>query len=307
MKNSLSHALKNYLNLRRGLGFKLQQEEKVLSDFVRFLRRQGEDHITTHLAVQWATQPQGTLPSRWTVRLTMVRQFAIHLSAVDPRTEVPPVGTLPFRYRRKPPYIYSDAEIVRLIRAAGRLGSIRGMRPHTYATLFGLLAVTGLRVGEIVALDREDVDLQEGTLTVRQGKFDKSRLVPIHESTLRALCCYARMRERIYPRPVTSGFFLDEFGNRPSIWSVRWTFVKLCRQIGLRGLTDSHGPRLHDLRHSFAVRTLVGWYRDGVDVEAHLPRLSTYMGHGHVTDTYWYVTGTPELLQLAAARVETTS
>jgi len=274
---------------------------------VRFLQRRGCDHITTNLAVQWATQPQGTLPAHWTRRLTMVRQFAIHRSAVDARTEVPPIGTLPFRYRRKSPYIYSDQEIVRLVRAARRLRSTRGMRPETYATLLGLLAITGLRVSEIVALDREEVDLRETTLTIRRSKFGKSRLVPLHPSTRHAMRRYADLRSQIYPRPASPSFFLDEYGNRPSIWSVRWTFVKLCRQVGLRGLTDSHGPRLHDLRHSFAVRTLVSWYRDGVDVEAYMPRLSTYLGHGHVTDTYWYVSATPELLELAAARLETAS
>lgn len=307
MRSSLSYAVKDYLSLRRGLGFKLRDEERLLGDFVRFLQRQGSDHITTKLAVEWATQPRGTLPSHWTRRLTMVRQFATHRSAADPRTQVPPVGTLPFRYRRKRPYIYTEEEIVRLIRAAGRLDSVRGMRPETYATLFGLLAVTGLRVSEIVALDREAVDLRGGILTIRKSKFGKSRLVPLHPSTLRALRSYARLRDRIYPKPSTPSFFLDEYGNRPSIWSVRWTFVKLSRHVGLRGLTDSHGPRLHDLRHSFAVRTLVAWYREGADVGARMPQLSTYLGHGHVTDTYWYVSGTPELMQLAAARLEATS
>jgi len=302
---SLDQAVKDYLTLRRGLGFKLRDEGWLLPDFVSFLGRKRADHVTTKLAIEWATLPTGTLPSHWTRRLTMVRQFAVHQSAIDPRTEVPPIGTLPFRYRRTQPYIYRDEEIVRLIGAAKRLGTYKGMRPQTYATLFGLLAVTGMRVGEVVALDRADVDFVKGILTVHQGKFGKSRLIPVHASTSRALKHYAHCRNRIYPDPKTPAFFLAERGNRPTHWAVRWTFVKLSRQIGLRGAHDSHGPRMHDMRHAFAVRTLLGWYRDGVDVEARVPHLATYLGHGHVTDTYWYLSAVPELLQLAAARLET--
>ncbi len=191
-----------------------------------------------------------------------------------------------------------------LIQAARHLPSRQGLRSETYATLFGLLAVTGMRVGESVRLDRNDVHLDRGLLTIRNTKFGKSRLVPLHPSTRDVLSRYAAERDRIHPRPPTPSFFLADIGRRPTHWSARWTFVKLSHQIGLRGPSDRHGPRLHDLRHSFAVRTLLGWYRDGADVETRLPQLATYLGHAHVTDTYLYLTATPELLQMAAARLD---
>lgn len=300
----LSQAVDDYLQLRRGLGFKLRDEGRVLPDFVTFLQRQKATHITTRLAIRWATSPVNVHPSHWARRLTMVRQFARYWRAYDPRTEVPPIGAIPGRYERAQPYLYSDEEIYRLLDAARYLSTSTGLRPQSYATLFGVLAVTGMRLSEIVALDRDDVDLDEGTLTIRRTKFGKSRLIPIHSSTRCALRRYSRRRDRTYPRPSTPSFFLSERGGRLSGWAVRWTFIQLSRQIGLRSPTDSHGPRLHDFRHRFAVQTLLGWYRDGIDVEQRIPYLATYLGHTHVTDTYWYLSAVPELLQLVVARLE---
>jgi integrase/recombinase XerD len=302
--SGLSSTLDDYLALRRSLGFKLAEGEGVLGDFVSFLDRQGASHITTELALRWAVLPQGAQPAHWARRLCLVRHFAAHCGAIDPRTEVPPVGLLPYSYRRCPPYIYIDEEIERLIAAAHRLPSRRGLRSQTYSTLFGLLAVTGMRASEPVGLDREDVDLDRGLLTIRDAKFGKSRLVPLHRSTQSVLSLYAQRRDRTHPRPTTPSFFLSDLGRRLTYCSVSWTFVKLSHQIGLRGPSDHHGPRLHDLRHTFAVRTLLGWYRDGADVEQRLPQLATYLGHAHVSDTYWYLTATPELLQLAAGRLD---
>lgn len=193
---------------------------------------------------------------------------------------------------------------MRLIEAARQLPSPRGLRAVTYATLFGLLAVTGMRVSEPIALDRDDVDLARGILTVRRTKFGKSRIVPIHVSTLEELRHYAGLRDRMRPQAQVRSFFVSERGTRLTDSSVRWTFVCLSRQIGLRGPDDSRGPRLNDLRHGFAIETLLRWYRAGVDVEQHLPELSTYLGHVHVHDTYWYISAVPELLQLATLRLE---
>jgi integrase/recombinase XerD len=302
MKN-LRKALEEYLAVRRALGFKLTDAGYVLSDFLSFLERQGASHITTELALRWARQPVTVVPAYWAQRLGLVRRFAQYQAATDPRTEIPPQGLLPDRYIRKPPYLYSHREIVRLIEAAKRLPSATGLRPWTYSVLLGLLAVTGMRISEPIALDREDVDLTRGVLTVRQTKFGKSRLLPIHPSTQRALLSYARRRDRIHPRPKTPSFFVSDGGTRLTHWTVRWTFVRLSHQIGLRGPSDRFGPRLHDLRHRFAVQTLLGWYRAGADVERHLPELATYLGHGHVTDTYWYLSAAPELLRLAAMRL----
>lgn len=304
--NDLRKALEEYLAVRRALGFKLASAGSLLPDFLSSLEQQGAFHITTELALRWARQPANVQSARWARRLGFVRGFAQYRAATDPRTEIPPQGLLPDRYARKPPYIYSHREIVRLIETARRLPSATGLRPWTYSTLLGLLAVTGVRISEPIALDREDVDLTRGVLTIRRTKFGKSRLVPIHPSAQRALLSYARRRDRIHRRPKTPSFFVSDRGTRLTQWTVRRTFVRLSRQVGLRGSADRFGPRLHDLRHRFAVQTLLGWYRAGADVERHLPELATYLGHRHVTDTYWYLSATPELLRLAAMRLEPT-
>lgn len=302
--NALRETLQQYLAVRRALGFELYGTENVLKQFVCFAEREGIDFITTELALHWAQQPTHAQPSWWARRLSMIRGFAQHCSATDPRTEIPPHGLLSHPYRRKSPYIYSDQEIERLLQAAQNLASKTGLRPVTYSTFFGLLAVTGMRMSEAIRLDREDLDLTRGLLTIRQTKFKKSRYVPIHPSTQQVLRKYLALRDRIYPRPSIISLFLSEQGHRLSGCSVRSTFIKLSHQIGLRGPSDSHGPRLHDLRHRFAVQTLLQWYRSGVDVERQVPRLATYLGHAHFNDTYWYLTGVPELLQYAASRLE---
>jgi integrase len=234
----------------------------------------------------------------------MVRRFARYCSANDPRTTVPAPDLLPHRYRRPEPYIYRDEEITRLLEAARRLPPADGLRPHTFVTLFGLYVVTGMRANEPLRLDRDDVDLVNGVLTIRDTKFGKSRYVPLHPSTQRALQRYATRRDRCCPNPATPSFFVSERGTRLTEWCVRWTFVKLSCEIGLRAPGDSRGPRLHDLRHRLAIGTLLRWYRRGVDVGRHLPELSTYLGHAHITDTYWYLTATPQLLRYALDSVE---
>lgn len=304
--NLLRNLLEDYLGVRRALGFKLYNVGLNLQQFVCFLERESASVITTELALRWATQPLNAHPAYWASRFGMVRGFAHYVSATDPRTEIPPQGLLPYRYRRKPPYIYREEEITRLIQAAQQLPSTIGLRPHTYSALFGLLAVTGMRISEPLGLDRDDVDLTHGALTIRQTKFGKSRWLPIHPSTQQALADYACLRDRLCRKPKCPGYFISEQGTRLTQWAARWTFVQLSHQIGLRGPEDRHGPRLHDLRHRFAVCTLLTWYRSGVNVEQHLPELSTYLGHAHVTDTYWYLTATPELLALAAQRLDRT-
>lgn len=300
----LRAAFADYFALRRALGFKLERVECTLKGFVKFAEEQGASFITTDLALRWAQKPTRGHPAYFASRLQMVRQFARHCITLDPRSEVPPEGLLPHRPRRKTPYLYSDTEIVRLIEAAKQLPSPTGLRAATVSTLLGLMAVTGMRRSEPIALDREDVDLTSGVITVRCGKFGKSRHLPLHPSTQGALQRYRDQRDRLCPRPSTPSFFLSEQKTRVSQWALYAAFVKLSHQIGLRAPADRHGPRLHDLRHSFAVRTIQGWYRDGLDVERLLPRLTTYLGHGHVHDTYWYLSATPELLRYAALRLE---
>lgn len=300
--NTLRQALDEYLALRQAMGFKLVDERRLLPRYIDFLEAQGEVFITTDQAVRWATQCRAVQPTEWARRLRFVRVFARYRSATDPRTQIPPTGLLPYRPRRAEPYIYNDDEINRLLQAAGQLCSPTGLRAHTYVTALGLLAVTGMRISELVALDNEDFDLAHGQLTIRDAKFGKSRWLPLHPTTQQALQGYVQKRDQQYPSPCSSSFFISEQGKRLTICRVRATFVQLSHQIGLRGPTDSHGPRLHDFRHRFAVQTLLRWYQEGADVEQHLPELSTYLGHVKVSDTYWYLSATPELLQLALQR-----
>ncbi len=296
-------AVENYVELRRGLGFKLLDAKAALLRFASFLQRRRTPHITIALALEWAQQDKTVRPAEWARRLGMVRGFARHWSAHDSRTEVPPCGLLPYRPERAHPYLYSNDEIRRLLQAARRLPSAHGLRGPTYHCLFGLLAVAGLRISEARNLQTEDVDLKDGVLTIRGTKFGKSRLAPIHPSTRKALSDYASRRDRfLAQRPAT--FFVSSRGTRLDGAEIRRTFYFLSRQIGLRGPSDSHGPRIHDFRHRFAVETLIQWYRSGQDVEKRLPVLSTYLGHVHVADTYWYLTACPELMGLAVKRFE---
>lgn len=303
---SLATALDEYLGMRQGLGIRFRVPAGLLHRFVAFLQQEGREVITRDLAVQWAMAPRHAQPATWAWRLGIVRRFALWRQATDPRTEVPPAGLLPHRFRRPPPHLYTDEEIRRLLTAARALPSMRGLRGLTYATLFGLLVATGLRVSEVLALDDGDVAWESECLTIRRTKFGKSRIVPVHRSTTHALRAYVDARDRLVPRRQTSAVFVSERGTRLADDNTRHTFVVVSRRAGLRvtaGGRHGHGPRLHDMRHRFAASTLLAWYRAGKDVERELPKLATYLGHVHVTDTYWYLEAVPELLQLAATRV----
>lgn len=286
-----------YLTLRRTLGYKLHREGWLLPRFVRFLETRGQTWITTRLAVEWASEP-GCSPSRAAHRLIMVRGFAAYVRAQDARTEVPPRGLIPAVTRRQPPHLYTEAEVEALLAACWRLR--RGVRLTAF-TLFGLLAVTGLRVGEAVGLDRPDVDLRDGRLVVRHAKFNKSREVPLHPTTVAALQIYTQHRDAVHRHPRSPSFFLTVAGTRPFVQNVWQTFVQLRRIAGLNGAPRP--PRIHDLRHSFAMNTLLRWSREGLDLQARIPVLSTYLGHVSPSSTYWYLTATPALLELAAHRV----
>lgn len=297
--NSLKKAVRDYVQMRRSLGYKLKEAPALLSEFVSFLEEQGAKHITSALALQWAQQKPAP-PYQWADRLTCVRGFARYWSATDPQTQVPPWSLLPHRPARARPYLYTDKEIHQLLGAAQQLGGLHGLRCYC---MLGLLSVTGLRLGEVLNLKKVEVDLAQGILVITGSKFGKSRLVPIHDSTQRALAHYARERDQALGPDLTY-FFVSQRGNRVDAGSVRRVFYRLSRKTGLRGPTASHGPRLHDFRHRFAVRTLTNWYRSGQEVERRLPVLSTYLGHGHINDTYWYLTLCPELMGLAVRRLE---
>jgi integrase/recombinase XerD len=306
--NTLRQAVTEYLSLRRGLGFKLKEAGTALLDFVKFLEQHRASYVTQTLALAWAQQPVNVQPARWAQRLSYVRGFARHRSATDPRTQIPQQGLLPFHPKRARPYLYSVDEIKRLLSAALQMTCRyeRGeLRPWTFHCLFGLLSVSGLRLGEARNLELQDVDLKSAVLTIRGAKFGKSRLVPLHASTCKVLAAYIARRNRHWEaRPVSSYLFVSSWGNRLDSGEIHRTFYVLSRQIGLRGEADSHGPRLHDMRHRFATNTLVDWYRSNQDPERCLPILSAYLGHVHVADTQWYLSGSPELMREAMRRLE---
>lgn len=304
---ALRDAVEEYLALRRALGSKIPTAAAQLRGLVGFLEGEGVDFVTTRLALRWAQQTKHAQPATWADRLGVVRRFAEWRSLTDPRTEIPPRGLLPRRRRRKPPYIYSDEEVERIVGQAARLPSAAGLRGPTLATLFGLLAASGLRLGEALALDLSDVDLNTGIAAVRKGKFGKSRFVPLHDSTRRVLARYAEIRDSILPKRRDKAFFVTERGTRIRHAMAERTFAKVSSALGLRAAappgSSGRGPRLHDLRHRFAAARLVAWYRAGLDVERELPKLATYLGHANVRYSYWYIEAVPELLQLATERL----
>ncbi|HUG88041.1 MAG TPA: tyrosine-type recombinase/integrase [Actinomycetota bacterium] len=299
--SDLHQTLRDYLSLRRSLGFKLEREGALLPDFVAFLERSGSHVVTGPLALAWAKQPADATPYWWASRLTMVRGFARYARTLDERTEIPPQDILPRIRPRQQPYIYSDGDVTALMVATHRIPS--PFRAHTYRTLIGLLASTGMRVGEALDLDCTDLDPKEGIVTVRDSKFGKSREVPLHPSTLEALDAYARDRHRRFSHPRSLAFFLSLAGTRLIYRNVHPVFLRLLEWAGLAD-RNPRRPRIHDLRHSFAVRTLADAYRAGLEVERQVPILSTYLGHVSPSSTYWYFSAVPELLGVAAGRLE---
>jgi integrase/recombinase XerD len=300
----LREAIEDYIGLRRSLGFKLREPARELRKFASFMEQKGATHVTTALALEWATQLTNALPAAAAKRLSYVRGFARHWSATDSRTEVPPDELLPFQTKRARPYLYSEEEVHRLLTGCNELTPKEGLTRKTYYCLVGLLAVTGLRISEAVNLDRLDVDFAEAVLTVRKTKFGKTRLVPLHASTVAVLADYGKARDKLLPKPSSSRFFLNDYGRHLQTPTVQAKFAELSRRVGLRAPGDRRGPRLHDFRHRFAVNTLIRWYRQEQDVDRLLPVLSTYLGHVRVSDTYWYLSVEPELMGAAMRRLE---
>ena len=301
--SALQDVLRKYVTVRRALGTQFREPAVTLGHFVALLECEGAQFITTKLALRWATEPEGVQRATWARRLSQVRGFAAWLRGFDPRTEVPPRGLIDARHRRTKPHIFTQQEIEQLMGEAYRLPSPTGLRALTYGTLIGLLAATGLRPGEAPALEVHDVDLTNGILAIRQTKFGKSRFVPVDESTREALAHYAQRRDELCPCRGTEAFLVSERGTRLIQCAARRTFAKLSYAIGLRtsakGRRLGCGPRLQDLRHTFATRRLVEWYRAGLNVEREMPKLVTYLGHVSTSNTYWYIEAVPELLQLA--------
>lgn len=300
-----SEELDRYLNIRRSLGYDLRTDERILRRFVTFAEAQGDNHISTDLFLRWQASRASVRRDTWARRLGIVRIFAQWLSGIDPEHEVPPQSLIPCRQRRPLPYIYSEEEIRRIVEAAAELPSKNGIRPLTCAALFGLIATTGLRVSEALSLDASDIDMETGVLTVREGKGGKERILPLSESVAAHLAAYAEERDRLLGYR-SKAFFVSDRGKRLTDCGARYNFAAVCQNIGLRPAQKyyrhGHGPRIHDLRHSFAVRTLINWYRTGKDPAREMIKLSTWLGHVNPANTYWYIEAVPELLELASRR-----
>jgi integrase len=301
--SALADHVENYLRLRRALGYKLERAGHLLPKLVAYLEAAGSPTLTTELAIAFARLPASARPTHWAARLAVVRGFARYLQTIEPATEVPPPAVFPARRHRPAPYLWSEQDIGRLLDGARALRP--PLRATSYEALFGLLAVSGMRVGEAIGLDGDDVDFGTGVITIRHAKFDRPRLVPLHSTTTTALRAYATERNRLCPAPRSSAFFVSGAGTRVNRSAVAKVLRRITTAMGLRSATLRPTP--HQLRHSFAVRTLVDWQRSGARVEEHIAVLSTYLGHVSPADTYWYLSASPELMALAAERLDARS
>jgi integrase len=298
--SALGRHVAGYLALRRSFGFKLEREQQLLAQFVAYSEAASTEHLTSDLAIAWAKLPVTASAQQWAKRLGVVRSFAAYLVTIDPATEVPPPGIFPTTRCRPSPYLFTEPDIERILATARSLAP--PLRAATHEALFGLLAVSGMRIGEAIGLARGDVDLDAGVITIRHAKFDRTRFVPLHPSTTAALASYAATRDRLCRRPRADVFFCSSVGTPLNRSGVGKTFRQITTALGLRTATTH--PRVHDLRHGFAVRTLLNWQRQGLSIDNHIATLAGYLGHVAPSDTYWYLSATPELMTLAAGRLE---
>jgi integrase/recombinase XerD len=299
----LRQALADYLALRRATGFRLANAGRLLGQFVDHLEQRGVDTITTDHALDWATLPAGKSMHWQAIRLSAVRGFAAYLHSLDPSVEVPTAGLIhAIGPCRAVPYLYSETEIRSLVHAAGSLRP--ELRAATYQSLISLLAVSGLRISEAIALNDDDLDIERELLVVRDTKFGKHRLVPLHPSAVTALVCYRELRREHLPQPAGPALLLSTRGTRLLHSNISLVFARLADQCGITRRSPSCRPRIHDLRHSFAVATVLDWYRHDADIPAMMPRLSTYLGHTDPKHTFWYLSAAPELMALAGRRLE---
>lgn len=304
----MAQHLNDYLATRRSLGYVLSTTEFFLRKFVEYAASVGSRHISTELFLAWRDHYGNASNATWGARLGMVRGFAAWLQARDDRTEVPPAGLIPGRPVRSKPYIYTQQQLAQLIAEAGRLGSPCGLRALLHQTLFGLIAVTGMRISEALRLERRDVDLDGGILHIRRSKNGGERSIPVKPCVVARLAHYAAERDRLTDTS-SLRFFVREDGRPAGDAGARYNFALASQRIGIRRISDRHwkhgtGPRIHDLRHTFAVHTILDWFREGRDIDREMYRLTAYLGHSKPEHTYWYIEAVPELLQLAAERAE---
>jgi integrase len=305
LHDTMLSKVKAYLAFRRGAGFKLSIAGEQLFCFARFADRSGyRGPLTVDLASRWALANRCGLPLTAARRIEVLRSFARYCQTFDPKTEIPPLRLFGPGHRRLTPHIYTEQEISSLLAASARLYPAKGLRPITCANIFGLLAATGLRISEATALRRENVDLKAGLLHIQQAKFGKSRIVPLHSSTTRALRRYVHRRDQDPSSAATDAFFIFDHGRPARTRSLQYAFQLVRRQLRWRARGGHRNPRIHDLRHTFVCRRVQRWYEKGVDVNGNILALSTYLGHAKVSDTYWYITATPELMAIAARRLQ---
>lgn len=303
-KPTIADSVDLYIAERRALGFSMDSPRILLRSFARFAdERLVGSHLTVDVIVAWARAATRPNPLTWGRRLEIVRPFALWLRQYEPRTEVPPGRFFGRVHRRLPPHIYNGAELKAMLREAARLTPCGGLRPRSVATIIGLLACTGMRVSEVIALQRDDVVLKDALLVVRKTKFHKSRLVPVHPTTVRALRRYCVLRDRLAPVCASTAFFVLDGGADLTYRKFHTAFCRLRVRLGWEHVANRK-PRIHDLRHTFASRRLLRWQEERIDVDRRLLDLSTYLGHAKASDTYWYLSGFPELMVLAARRFE---
>ena len=300
--SDLSAAIEEYLALRRALGFKMELAARLLTQFARYCEQVGATRVTTEVAVAWATAPVGSSSGWWAQRIGIVRGLAAWAQTQDPDTEVPPADVVAGRAGRVVPYLYSDADITALMIATDDLPL--SLQRHTYRTLIGLLSVTGLRIGEAIRLGRDDVQADRGVVRVVNSKFGKSREVPLHVTTIEALRRYADHRDQWFPAWQCDRFFLSTKGTPLRYSVIQPAFARLTRQAGLQPRSPRCKPRLHDIRHTMAIRALVDCYDAGGDVHGLVPLLATWLGHADPRSTYWYLSASPELLSQASRLLE---
>jgi len=300
---SMKQQVQEYLSYRRSLGFLLRIEGQQLLEFATYVdNKKHLGPLTEEIAIEWARSSKKSSRFTWARRLEPVRCFAKYCCITEPDTQIPAKGIFGKAHRRNIPYIFSKYEIQQILGATKYLVPENGLRPISFFYLFNLLYVTGLRISEALNLTPEDVDLIRGLLWVRETKFHKSRLVPLHASTVQALSSYCQLRNKYIPPSKLQTFFILDNGKSITLRATEYAFLRIRNLLDLNAKSQGKMPRVYDLRHTFVCHRLLSWYKQGVDVHKVMPYLSTYLGHVKISDTYWYITGIPELMKIVSKR-----
>jgi integrase/recombinase XerD len=301
---NLSKALKDYMKIRTYSGFKLRSVKNVLEKFITFMKINKSSHITVTEALNFSTKSKKCSSFEHSRKLRIIRQFSIYVKMFDFKTEIPPKDALPVSYQRRTPYIYTKEEIIGVLNACIKIKSSNSFYPLTFYTLFGLVSVTGMRTQEAINLERSSIDMDLGIITINGTKFNRSRKIPIHSTTIQALKEYDKERDKAFKNHISSYFFVNNVGKKLVSSTVQKIYREVCVEAGLRSKFESSGPRIIDFRHTLAVSTLIRCYRECLNVDNVMPILSTYLGHINPENTYWYLTATPELLNLINKQLE---